>query len=130
MILNNKQTRPVVATGLSGQIILAPGVNDVPEAEYAVIKPALEGAGLFKSKLLEEGPTKEVKEGTKVATVGKPLGECTKEQAEALIEETFDIKLLEAWKKTEKRDDVRLALANRIDVVKKGPETTETGDEA
>lgn len=130
MMLNNKQTRPVVATGLSGQIILQPGINEIPEAEYNFIKPALEGAGLFKSKMLEEGPTKETKEGTKVVTVGKSLSECSKEQAEELIAETFDMKLLETWKKAEKRDDVRLAIVNRIDEVKKGPENTETGDEA
>lgn len=130
MMLNNKQTRPVVATGLTGQIILQPGINEVPEAEYAFIKPALEGAGLFKSKLLEEGPTKEAKEGTKVITVGKSLAECSKEQAEALILETFDVKLLETWKKNEKRDDVRLAIVNQIDEVKKGPKTSDTGDEA
>lgn len=130
MMLNNKQTRPVVATGLSGQIILQPGINEIPEAEYNFIKPALEGAGLFKSKMLEEGPTKEAKEGTKVVTVGKSLSECSKEQAEELIAETFDMKLLETWKKAEKRDDVRLAIVNRIDEVKKGPENTETGDEA
>lgn len=130
MMLNNKQTRPVVATGLTGQIILQPGINEVPEAEYAFIKPALEGAGLFKSKLLEEGPTKEAKEGTKVITVGKSLAECSKEQAEALILETFDVKLLETWKKNEKRDDVRLAIVNQIDEVKKGPKTSDAGDEA
>lgn len=130
MMLNNKQTRPVVATGLTGQIILQPGINEVPEAEYAFIKPALEGAGLFKSRLLEEGPTKEAKEGTKVITVGKSLAECSKEQAEALILETFDVKLLETWKKNEKRDDVRLAIVNQIDEVKKGPKTSDTGDEA
>lgn len=130
MFLNNKQTRPVVATGLTGQIILQPGINEVPEAEYAFIKPALEGAGLFKSKLLEEGPTKEAKEGTKVITVGRSLAECSKEQAEALILETFDAKLLETWKKNEKRDDVRLAIVNQIDEVKKGPKTSDAGDEA
>lgn len=130
MFLNNKQTRPVVATGLTGQIILQPGINEVPEAEYAFIKPALEGAGLFKSKLLEEGPTKEAKEGTKVITVGKSLAECSKEQAEALILETFDVTLLETWKKNEKRDDVRLAIVNQIDEVKKGPKTSDAGDEA
>lgn len=129
MFLNNKQTRPVVATGLTGQIILQPGINEVPEAEYAFIKPSLEGAGLFKSKLLEEGPTKEAKEGTKVITVGKSLAECSKEQAEALILETFDVKLLETWKKNEKRDDVRLAIVNQIDEVKKGPKTSDDGGE-
>lgn len=130
MFLNNKQTRPVVATGLTGQIILQPGINEVPEAEYAFIKPALEGAGLFKSKLLEEGPTKEAKEGTKVITVGKSLAECSKEQAEALILETFDVKLLETWKKNEKRDDVRLAIVNQIDEVKKGPKNSDAEEEA
>ena len=130
MMLNNKQTRPVVATGLTGQIILQPGINEVPEAEYAFIRPSLEGAGLFKSKLLEEGPTKEAKEGTKVITVGKSLSECSKEQAEALILETFVVKLLETWKKNEKRDDVRLAIVNQIDEVKKGPKTSDDGDEA
>lgn len=129
MFLNNKQTRPVVATGLAGQIILQPGINEVPEAEYAFIKPALEGAGLFKSKLLEEGPTKEAKEGTKVVTIGKSLAECSKEQAETLILETYDVKLLETWKKNEKRDDVRLAIVNQIDEVKKGPKTSDAGDE-
>lgn len=130
MFLNNKQTRPVVATGLTGQIILQPGINEVPEAEYAFIKPALESAGLFKSKLLEEGPTKEAKEGTKVITVGKSLAECSKEQAEALILETFDVKLLETWKKNEKRDDVRLAIVNQIDEVKKGPKNSDAEEEA
>lgn len=130
MFLNNKQTRPVVATGLTGQIILQPGINEVSEAEYAFIKPALEGAGLFKSKLLEEGPTKEAKEGTKVITVGKSLAECPKEQAEALILETYDVKLLETWKKNEKRDDVRLAIVNQIDEVKKGPKNSDAEEEA
>lgn len=129
MILNNKQSRPVVTTSKTlGSLVLLPGVNELPDEVYAEVKPQLEGAGLFKGKLLEEGPTREVKDGSKLAAVGKSLSECTAEQAQLLIAETFDVKLLDKWRKLEKRDEVRLAIANQLDEIKKNPNPDQGAD--
>lgn len=129
MILNNKQSRPVVTTSPTvGTLVLFPGVNEIPDDVYAGVKPQLEGAGLFLNKLLEEGPTKEVKDGSKLAAVGKSLAECSPEQAQTLITETFDVKLLEKWRKLEKRDEIRLAIANQLDEIKKNPNASQESE--
>lgn len=47
----------------------------------------------------------------------KTLGDFAPEEAEKLVRDTNSLKTLEAWKKSESRDSVRVAIIEQIDVI-------------
>ncbi len=116
MLVNNRQNRPVTFSGSTGLIVLSPGWNEMSDKDAETLRVNSKPLKLEENGHLEFGPTAKAKEGGKEA--GKTLSELTPVEAEETIKETNDIKLLEKWRKGEKRDDVRLLIANRIEEVK------------
>lgn len=127
MIVHNKQTRAVVFSGKSGLVHLLPGVNEIHDEDAAILSANIAPLKLEEAGLIEFGDVKGTGKEGKGPAVGKSLSDYSPEEAEALLKDTNDIKLLERWKKSEKRDDVRLHIVNRIEAVKnyKGPESEE-----
>lgn len=117
MLVNNRQTHPIGFAGANGLVTLVPGWNEMSDVDALAFRAAIKPLKYEAKNLIEFGEVSEPKQaGAK--PVGKTLAQLTPEVAEATINETNDIALLEAWKKREKREDVRLAIANRIEEVK------------
>lgn len=98
-------------------IRLLPGVNDVDDAAWAKARVNLKEK-LAARQVIEVGATvKKEKDGEVV--VGKKFSDLGAEEAEGVVADTNDVELLAKWKSTEKRDSVRLAIANRVDALNK-----------
>lgn len=126
MLVTNHQTRAVVFSGKSGLVHLLPGVNELHDEDAAILSANIAPLKLEEAGLIEFGDVKKSgKDGA--VTVGKTLADLSPEEAETTIKAVNDIKLLEKWKRGEKRDDIRLHLVNRIEEIKnyKGPESEE-----
>ena len=118
--LNENRVIMVPATEGAPMLRLIPGINEVPDAQWNAIKKNLEGK--LSDKLIEEvGATTVKGKGANAqdVTVGKTLKDLSFGEAEAIIKQTLDVALLETWKKAEERSDVRLAILNQIDEMKK-----------
>lgn len=103
----------------AAQLRIIPGINEVDDRIWAVVRPALEPK--IKLGTLQEVAAVEKasgKAGEKTIT-GKSITDLPAQEAEAIIKQTLDVALLESWKKIEKRDEVRLAIASQIDEMKK-----------
>lgn len=118
--LNENRVIMVPATEGAPMLRLIPGINEVPDAQWNAIKKNLEGK--LSDKLIEEVGSTTVKgkgANAQDVTVGKTLKDLSFGEAEAIIKQTLDVALLETWKKAEERSDVRLAILNQIDEMKK-----------
>lgn len=118
--LNENRVIMVPATEGAPMLRLIPGINEVPDAQWNEVKKNLEGK--LSAKLIEEVGSTTVKgKGANApeVTVGKTLKDLSFGEAEAIIKQTLDVALLETWKKAEERSDVRLAILNQIDEMKK-----------
>lgn len=119
MIVHNKQARAISFDGLTGLLVLKPGINEILDADFNFAKGAFESAGLIKAGLIVVGPSKEEKKGSEVVTVGKSLKDITEiSVVEEMVNATFDNALLDKWRKEEKREDVRILIINQIDLLK------------
>ncbi len=119
MFVNNKQTRGVSFSSPSGALVqLMPGISEISDEDAGALKSAIAPLKLEETGLIVFGETKTVGQGETKRTIGKTLADLKPEEAEALILETNDVVLLNTWKKSEKRDEVRLAIVNRLEFIK------------
>lgn len=100
-----------------GEMQLIPGINKVDEKVWA------EAQKFPKTKWLMENEHLEVVEGEGgkklEASADESLASLSEKKAVKLVEETFEMRLLEQWKKTEKRNKVLDALDARMDEINK-----------
>lgn len=122
MLITNMHPRAVVV----GKVMLMPGVNDLQgdalEAfKTASSKPAAKRAleQYFKLGVLAEGRPKDA---PKVDRSPSLMG-FSPEKALEIIDATEDVAKLESWFAGEKRQKVKLALAQRAETLKKGGES-------
>jgi len=129
MVINWKQARVLIIPLIdiatkqiepTGRVILLPGMNEVSEANWKICKQHL-----TKHDFLS---IEEIKSDVKVAIVEgleksekkntKEFHEFPIELAEKAIDDCFDMKTLNAWKKKESRPDIRAMILSKIDKIK------------
>jgi hypothetical protein len=119
MIIEWKKDNVKIIPRKSGNnVILLPGLNEVPAAVWNEIDKDLNLLGGYDGQFLtvrtekvkenETGKTKEVKEFAEMS------GQLTKE----MVAECISIKTLEQWIANENRTDIRYAIEKRIDSLK------------
>ena len=103
---------------------ILPQINEIPDEVWAQARPTLLNkleADKRGRKCIEElfvaAPAAGAKAGAKVSS--KAFKDLEASVAVGLVADTLDIKLLNDWKTVEKRDEVRLAIANRLDELAK-----------
>lgn len=137
MILNWKEERLNVIPIPAGKpvkgyeadsVILLPGVNEVPDEVWKKIRPSLIShlnarnlITIEENKIIEKegkpdknGKIEKIKEKT---SIPKKFTELDPEECLSLIAQTNNLPTLEKWKKEEKREDVRIALMERLNEV-------------
>jgi len=106
-------------------IILLPGVNEIPDEVWEKVKPSLvkhlKAGNLIaieeiktiekEGKPDKDGKKEKIKEKT---SVSKKFIDLEPEECLGLIAQTNNLPTLEIWKKSETRDEIRIALAERI----------------
>jgi len=106
-------------------IILFPGVNEISDKVWEKIKPSLIAhlnagnlVAIEEVKIIEEegkpnkdGKKEKIKEKI---SVSKKFTDLDPEECLGLIAQTNNLPTLEIWKKSETRDEIRIALAERI----------------
>lgn len=113
LLVNNKMTRLIGYSAIIKEsprvqqpVVLRPGVNEVNAEQFErATKKSLQWAAWIKEGLVE------IKQ--KPADAGEGLGHFSAAEAKKLIEETFDVELLEAWEHEEKRSAVAKAIRDR-----------------
>lgn len=130
-IINNSEARfRVIPTKNGGKAIkLAPGFNDVPDAEWAKARPyAIDE--LESGVLTEHGvEIKKGKDGSDDVIEGKPYHKFPFNEAEKIVKGTFYIPTLESWKATCPSDSLRSVIMNQIERVNKEAVETKTRSE-
>ena len=101
---------------------ILPGVNEVTDADWNKVRSTL-STKIDDGMLLEIGTV--TKKGDKEVVSPKKFHDFVAAEAVAIVGETYDVELLEKWRKLEKRDEVRLAIVNQIEEMKKRPEEKE-----
>lgn len=122
MLVKLNENRVVMVPAVEGapMLRLIPGINEVPDAQWGSVKKSLESK--LSDKLIEEVGSTTVKgkgQNAQDVTVGKTIKDLSFGEAESIIKQTLDVKLLETWKKGEERQDVRLAILNQIEEMQK-----------
>lgn len=119
MLIKFTEARVLMVPHTEGaaQLRIIPGVNEVDDRIWAVVRPSLEPK--IKRGSIVEIAASEKGTGKEKTLVGKAITELPPQEAESIIKQTLDVVLLESWKKLEKRDEVRLAIATQIDEMKK-----------
>jgi hypothetical protein len=130
MIVNWKKEKAgllTVSKMIKGVIVktisILPGHNEINDDDWEGIKGQLQSKideghievvakEVVKEIELENGKTK-----TKKSTATK-LAELEPDQALEIVQNTFDIKTLQKWRKSETRDEIRAAVADQIEFVK------------
>ena len=115
MIVKSHCKHVVTAISSLGEVLtLKYGGNEVPtELWNAVSKTLADKVKSGKIESMVEASGQGGKESRP-----REFSSLDAEAAEALVASTTDVATLEKWRKTEKRDAVRLALANRIETLK------------
>lgn len=122
MIVKLNENRVIMLPAKDGEpmLRLIPGINEVPDPQWNIAKKSLEPK--LAVKLIEEMGSTTVKgkgQNAPDVSVGKTLKDFNFSEAESIIKQTLDVKLLETWKKSEERQDVRLAILNQIEEMQK-----------
>lgn len=130
MIINWKKEKAgllTVSKTTNGAIVktvsILPGHNEIEDDDWEGIKSQLQSkidAGHM--EVVEEEVVKEIelengKTKNKKSIVTK-LNELESETALEIVENTFDLKTLKKWKKSETRDEIRAAISDQIEFVK------------
>lgn len=101
---------------LDAQIRLMPGINEVPDEDWNIIrkdlKLKLDGGSL---KELFSSVKKDPKNGD--TYLGKTFNELSATEAEPVVAATWDLDLLRAWKKDSKTEAMGYLISKRIDAV-------------
>lgn len=101
---------------------ILPKINEIADEVWNRIRPhlshKLDRQKGDKVAQIEELHVVAGKPGAKGVT-GKTLKDLTPAEAEAIVKDTLDSELLKLWKTTEKRDDIRLAIANQVEEMSK-----------
>lgn len=96
------------------QVRIMPGISDIPDATWNAIKPHL-GPKLASGVLTEKLATvkKDGKNGD--VSVGKTFEELDTKERESIVALTFDLDLLERWRKSAKNDQAAHVCTKRIE---------------
>ena len=99
-------------------IILLPGINDIPDTLWKVLKE-------YKSikASIERGDIEEVEKKVSTGNSGQKktittFKELPQKEAEELISQTVNLQTLKKWKKQDTRSDIRVAIEDRIKEIK------------
>lgn len=117
---------PVTNDVGSSKVILLPGVNEMPDTAWKNMEKALEHhikAGnleVVAEKVIVKKDNKEIEKKKAI-----PFDKLDPEKSISLIRECNNTKTLNKWKKTEKREEIRLEIANRLDEIKEAIKPTE-----
>jgi len=120
MIIENKTDSIIGVHAKSVVATLMPGGNQMDDATFKEVQTELEF--LENSKKVVIWKTKAEFNARGKALDPKPaknLADLDADEAEKLVAETVDAKTLEAWKKVESRDSVRLAIQKKMDEIAK-----------
>lgn len=134
MVINWKQARvkiiPLVDPDkkdvqVSKRVILLPGMNHVDNEDWDICKKILTKYDMTNMEVITENVivVEEVKKDGKTSKkeVKKETSEFKEfsfELAEKAIDDCFDLKTLNKWKKDESRSDVRALILEKIDKIK------------
>lgn len=125
MIVVNKTTppRPLILarpmpptkTGLVQHqpVVLMPGSNEIPDDMKDIMEKSATIQTWLKKRWVE---VKKTDKGAEKGASG--VGQFDQETAVELINDCFDMKLLARWKEGEKREPVRVAMIERIALLK------------
>lgn len=125
---------PHTGTDMAGRIILGPvvtflpGVNVVDTAKLKTLRENKAFDARFSTKIVKtEGPDQpqhigsfELVAGAEVQNEAGALKKMEPKEAAAVIEETFDARLLDKWLKDEGRDSVRAAIHEQKQLISTG----------
>lgn len=130
-IIRNTEPRfHIVPTKNNGKPIkLAPGFNEVPDADWASARSYVVDnleSGIFEELGVE---IKKGKDGQADIIEGKPYHKFSFAEAEKIVKGTFYIPTLESWKTTCPSDSLRSVIMNQIETVNKEAMSTKSRSE-
>ena len=125
-----KEGEEKVETIILGDVVLAPGFNEVADEEWALARVTAKD-DITKARIREEWVKAEKSkagEEPKIATeidgvqmVPAQLKDINRPRVIQVVKETYHVPTLQKWIDSEMRQDVRLELYNRIEeITKKG----------
>jgi len=125
MVVDWKQTRIKRVPCLGSKtgkdhIDLLPGLNQVDDSDWALAKNHLtsDHDKQFLKEVVQEVEVKSKETGKKTTKKTSKFIEFSPEQATKAIEDCFNVKTLQSWKRGEERTDIRFAIDERIKEIK------------
>jgi hypothetical protein len=112
LVATTPEAKKVMAKVKNTSITLLPGMNEVSQEEWEVMKPHIQDN-------LDDGSLEEIKEKT-LTSPGKPQKDVTSiidlapKKAAAFIKETNNPETLNLWLAIENRDEIRRRISDRI----------------
>lgn len=114
IVINNTK-RVIILNDETKSVRILSGGCEVPTEQWLRVRKHLEGR-IGPGKDFEEKKSESRgKDGKESFTT---FNELPPEEAEALVQRTLDVDVLEKWKKSCKTDSVRIAITNRISEMK------------
>jgi len=112
---------------VTGKLIILPGHNEIDTKDWncarkekGIISDLKRGVLIehFAKEVVEKVTDEEGKEKPVKVLKAKEFIQLNNQEAADIVQNTFDLKTLKAWKKKEQRESVRVEIINQIDSVK------------
>jgi hypothetical protein len=119
MIIENKTDSILGVHNSVGTVLtLLPGGNQVSDENFKTMKAELDFLESSKKVVIWKSKAEFTAKGVaKTPVPAKNLADLEAAEAEKLVKATVDAKTLQAWKKAETRDSVRLAIQTQLDKI-------------
>ena len=123
-----KDDEEIVETSILGDVVLAPGYNEIPDEDWALARDTAK-QDIENKRIVEEWVKAEKSkagEEPKLSTeidgntmVPAQLKDINRPKVIDVVTDTYHVPTLQSWLDTDMRQDVRLELVKRIDEINK-----------